>query len=100
MAWISYNDEKYIMVLRKLQCLNCGYEVQGLDGFCSCGCVIIRNGQLNWPYFPVKDVSIWKCNTGKVLPQEVLDHYFNLRREANKSGTDTKTSTSTSRSTY
>lgn len=100
MAWIEHKNEKYIMTLRKLQCLNCGSIVQGLDGVCNCSRVILNSGQRTWPYFPVKDVSIWKSTNGNILPQEVLDSYFNLRRETNKTGTDTETSTSTSRSTY
>jgi hypothetical protein len=100
MAWINYNNEKYTMHIHKLQCLNCSFIIQGFDVVCDCNRVIIRNGQRTWPYFPVKDVSIWKSESGNVLPQEVLDHYFNLRREPDKTGTDTKTSTRTSRSTY
>lgn len=96
MAWISYNDEKYIMTLRKLQCLNCHSVIQGLDGVCSCSQVIVKNGQRTWPYFPVKDVSIWKSSNGNVLPQKILDYYFNLRRETNKTSTDTEPGTRTS----
>jgi len=96
MAWIQYKNEKYMMHLRKLECLSCNSIVQGFDVVCGCSRVIIRNGQRTWPYFPVKDVSIWKSESGNLLPQEVLDYYFNLRRETNKTSTNTETSTSTS----
>ena len=96
MAWIEYDNEKYKMVLRRLQCLNCNDVVQGYEGMCSCNRVIIKNGKRNWPYFPVKDVSLWESPKGTVLPQMVLDHFFQLSRETNKASTDTKTSTSTS----
>lgn len=96
MAWIEYNNKKYKMMLRKLQCLNCGSVVQGFDVDCDCGRVIIKNGKRTWPFFPIKDVSIWKNEDNDILPQSVLDYLFNLSREANKTSTNTKTSTSTS----
>jgi hypothetical protein len=96
MAWIEYDNQKYKIIIRRLQCLNCSSVVQGFEGECSCGRVIIKNGKRNWPYFPIKDVSLWESSKGDVLPQMVLDHFFELSRGANKTGTNTKASTSTS----
>lgn len=82
----------------RIQCLNCSYIVQGFEDVCYCSRVLLRNGQRTWPYFPIRDVSIWKTSTGKVLPQSIVDYYFNLSREPNKTSTNTKTRTLTSSS--
>lgn len=94
MAWIDYNGEKYTMKHWKVQCLNCDYTLQTWNCVCSCGLVVIKEGQRVWPYPPVKDVSLWSSPSGKTLPQRVLDNF--LSREANKTSTNTKTSTGTS----
>ena len=94
MAWITHNYENYKLETWKVQCLKCDDILQGWDGSCNCGLIIVKDGRRVWPYFPVKDVSIWKSATGKVLPQSVVDHYF--LRKSNKTSTDTETSTSTS----
>jgi hypothetical protein len=99
MAYILHNDEKYVMKKWRIQCLKCSDILQTWDCTCFCGLIFIENGQRKWPYFPVKDVSIWTTTTGKILPQPILDHYFNLSRETNKASTNTETSTRASRST-
>lgn len=99
MAWINYNNEKYGMEIWRVQCLNCDDILQTWNCSCKCRLVVVKEGQRTWPYPPVKDVSIWKSPSGKILPQRVLDVYF-LSRESDKTSTDTKPSTSTSRSTY
>lgn len=96
MAWINHAGEKYKLHHWKLQCLNCHDVVQTWNGNCLCGLVLVKEGRRSWPYFPVHDVSIWMSPSGAVLPQSVVDHFFNLRREPDKTGTDTETSTSTS----
>ena len=99
MAWIDYNGEKYTMAIWRIQCSNCSSVVQTWNGSCNCGIVKVKDGQRTWPYYPAEDVSIWKSPTGKVLPQRVLDTYF-LRREANKTSTDTEPGTGSSGSSY
>ncbi len=93
MSWINFSGDKYHFSIYRIQCLNCSSIVQGFEDSCSCGMILLKNGQRTWPYFPVRDVSLWKTRQGKVLPQPILDHYFNLRRESNKTSTNTETST-------
>ncbi len=99
MAWITYNDEDYYMKEWRVQCLNCDCILQRWNGVCSCGLIVVKNGNQVWPYPPVRDVSLWTSSTGKILPQRVLDSYL-LRREPNKASTDTEACTSSSRSSY
>lgn len=94
MAWINYSNEKYFLKHWRNQCLKCDSVLETWDCVCSCGLVIIKNGQRTWPFFPTRDVSVWKSDSGNVLPQFVLDHYF-LSREANKTSANTKASAST-----
>lgn len=93
MSWINFNGKQYSLSTYRIQCLNCSSIVQGFDDVCNCGLILLKNGQRTWPYFPVRNVSIWKTSKGNVLPQHVLDHYFNLSRKANKTSTNTETST-------
>jgi hypothetical protein len=95
MSWINYNGEKYMMKQWRIQCLKCDTVLQSWDCYCKCGLVIIKNGQRTWPYFPVRDISVWTNSNGYILPQSVLDHYF-LSRETDKTSTNTETGTSTS----
>ncbi len=100
MAWINYNDERFTLAHWRIQCLKCEDILQTWDCSCSCGLIIVRNGQKTWPMFPTRDVSIWKSRKGTVLPQHILDKYFRLGRESNKTSTNTETGTSTSRRTH
>lgn len=93
MSWIKFNGHIYQFSTYRIQCLNCSSIVQGFDDNCNCGLVVLKNGQRTWPFFPVKNVSIWKTFKGDILPQYVLDHYYNLSRETDKTGTYTETST-------
>jgi hypothetical protein len=99
MGWITYNEEQYSMVEWRVQCLNCDSILQRWNGICSCGLVVVKDGNRVWPYPPVRDVSVWKSPTGRILPQRVLDSYY-LSRESDKTSTNTETSTSSSRGTY
>jgi hypothetical protein len=64
----------------KIQCLNCDSTLQSWDCSCDCGMVIVKNGQRTWPFFPVRNISLWTSPTGKVLPQHIVDHHFNLKQ--------------------
>ncbi len=97
-TYIVYDDEKYYMNRWRYQCFKCDSILETWNCNCKCGLIIIKNGQRTWPYIPVHDVSIWKTQTGKFLPQRILDDYF-LSRKSNHTSTDTETSTSTSRGT-
>jgi hypothetical protein len=95
MAWINYDGQKYTLEKWRLQCLNCHDVVQTWSGNCDCRLIVIQNGRRTYPYFPVHDVSIWLSKSGSVLPQSIVNKYFNLR-EPNKTSANTKPSTSTS----
>lgn len=95
MGWIVYNQEEYRMEQWRVQCFNCESILETWNGCCKCGLIIVKEGRKTWPFAPTKDVSIWKSPTGKILPQNVLDHYF-LSRKTDKTRADTETSTSTS----
>ena len=93
MSWINFNGKRYSPFNYRIQCLSCSSIVQGFDDSCNCGLILLKNGQRTWPCFPVRNVSIWKSSKGDVLPQHVLDHYFNLSRETNETRTYTETCT-------
>lgn len=92
MGSISFDDEIYILNTLRYQCLKCDQIVEKLFGSCKCGNLMIQRGQRKG-FHTVRDVSVWKSKSGKVLPQFILDRHFNLRGESDESGTHTESGT-------
>lgn len=92
MGSISFDDDIYTLITPRYQCSSCNQIVGQLFIQCSCGKLIIQRGQKKG-FYPVRDVSVWKSKNGKVLPQFVVDKYFNLCRETDESCTNTESGT-------
>lgn len=87
MTSIYYNDEEYTLSKPRYQCLACNQVVEKLFSSCECGKVMIQRGQRK-DMNDVRDVSVWKSKSGKMLSQIILDNRFykeslSLSREAN-----------------
>lgn len=94
-TYILFDNEKYFMSRWRYQCFKCDGILETWNCSCKCGLIIIKNGQRTWPYIPVNDISIWKTESGKILNQPILDHYF-LSRKAYQASTNTEPCTGTS----
>ena len=94
MIWIVFENERYFIRTWRLQCLECRSTVQAPDGCCFCNKVVIKEGRRVSDGFHYRDISIWMSETGDILPVEVLDDYYVLRREANEARADTEASAS------
>lgn len=77
MSSIRYNDETYWFTKWRIQCLGCSRTLS--SGTCACGLHTIKNGQVYGNPLDRKDASLWMSNSGKTLPQEIVDQYFELK---------------------
>jgi hypothetical protein len=94
MIWIVFENQRYFFRTWRLQCRHCRSTVEGPDGSCLCNRVVIKEGKRVSEGFEYRDVSLWISETGNILPLDVIDHYYGLRREANQARADTEASTS------
>ena len=99
MIWIVFENEKYFFKTWRLRCLHCRLTVEGPDGSCSCNRLVVKQGRRVSEGFDYHDVSIWMSDSGDILPQQILDHYYGLGREANEAGANTEAGASASRGT-